>query len=154
MGAPPCHMTGDLGQMLCHGAGIAPRHDESRRLAELWADRAEDVGRSRALIVWCRRPRSTLGPAACDLVLLANAGFVLEPDFYSFPCAALAAISATAAGNLFKSFNRLRVLRMMFRARREFAKAHGVQLATQCPTAHRDAIFLPKPLRQIGKTTT
>ncbi|MNW22672.1 hypothetical protein D3C71_2243050 [compost metagenome] len=37
-------MTGDFGQMLGHGIGVAPRHDESRRLAELRADCAEDVG--------------------------------------------------------------------------------------------------------------
>ncbi len=46
-----CHMAGDFGQMLGHGVCVAPRHDESGCLAVLRADRSEDVGRSRALIV-------------------------------------------------------------------------------------------------------
>lgn len=45
-------MVGYLRQMLRHGVGIAPRHDESRRLAELGTDCTEDVGRSRPLVVW------------------------------------------------------------------------------------------------------
>jgi hypothetical protein len=39
-----CDMTGDFSQMLGHGIGIAPWHDQRCRLAELRADRAEDVG--------------------------------------------------------------------------------------------------------------
>ncbi len=43
-------MVGYLRQMLRHGVGIAPRHDESCRLAEFGADCIEDVGRSRPLV--------------------------------------------------------------------------------------------------------
>lgn len=44
-------MTGDFGQMLRHGVGVTPRHHQRRRLAELRADCAENIGRSRTLIV-------------------------------------------------------------------------------------------------------
>ena len=37
-------MVGYLRQMLRHSVGIAPRHDQSRRLAELGADCTEDIG--------------------------------------------------------------------------------------------------------------
>ena len=71
-----------LGQMQRHGFGIAERQDQPSALAVFRADRAEDVGRFRSLILWCGWPRSASGPAACNLVLLANARFVLEPDLY------------------------------------------------------------------------
>lgn len=37
-------MTGDFGQMSGHGVSVAPGHDQSRRLSELQADCAEDIG--------------------------------------------------------------------------------------------------------------
>lgn len=49
-------VSGDLDQMLVHGMGIAPRHDESCGLAVLRADRAEDIGGACALVVRCRWP--------------------------------------------------------------------------------------------------
>ena len=75
------NMTGDFGQVLVHGIGVAPRHDEGGGFSVPGADRAEDVCGTGALVVWSRRSRSTLGPATCDLVLLPDPGFVLEPDF-------------------------------------------------------------------------
>ena len=77
-------MAGDFGQVLRHRVGVAPRHDESCRFAELGADCTEDIGRPRALVVRCRRPGTAPGPAAGDLVLLANTGLVLEPNLYAF----------------------------------------------------------------------
>ena len=41
---------GDFRQMQVHRLRVAARQDEAGALALLWADRAEDVGRSRALI--------------------------------------------------------------------------------------------------------
>jgi len=49
-------VAGYLDQVLVHGMGVTPRHDESGRLALLGADRAEDIGRARALVVRCGRP--------------------------------------------------------------------------------------------------
>ena len=69
-----------LGQMQRHGFGIAEGQDEPCALAVFRAYRAEEVGRFRSLILWCRWPRPTSGPATRDLALLANARFVLEPD--------------------------------------------------------------------------
>ena len=44
---------------------------------------AEDVRRAGPLIVRCRRARAAPGPAPGYLVLLTDAGFVLEPDLYA-----------------------------------------------------------------------
>jgi hypothetical protein len=76
------HRGGDLGQVQTHRLGVAARQDQSRALALLGADGAEDVGRGGALIVRCHRPRAALGPAPGDLVLLSDAGLVLEPYLY------------------------------------------------------------------------
>ena len=71
---------GDFGEMDVHRLGIAARQNQAAALP-LWTDRAEEIGRFGALIVWRAGPRATLGPAASDLVLLTDASFVLEPDF-------------------------------------------------------------------------
>ena len=39
-----CDLGGDLGEVQVHRLGVASGHDESRALALLWADGAEDVG--------------------------------------------------------------------------------------------------------------
>lgn len=78
------YMTGDFRQVLRHRVGVAPRHDESCRLAKLRADCTEDIGRSCALIMRRGRPRSPPGPAARDLVLLPDTGLVFEPNLYPF----------------------------------------------------------------------
>ena len=73
-------LPGDGCQVLGHGVGVAPRHDQRRPLALLGADGAEDVGRYRALVLRRRGPGAALGPAPGQLVLLADAGLVAEPD--------------------------------------------------------------------------
>jgi hypothetical protein len=72
---------GDFRQMSIHRLGIAPRQDQTDALALLRTDRAEDIGPFCALIVRRTWSCSAPGPAARDLVLLADAGFVLEPEF-------------------------------------------------------------------------
>jgi len=76
--------TGYLLEMERHGGGIAEREDQARALAFLWADWTEDIGRTGALIMGCAGPGAASGPSPRDLVLLADAGFILEPDLY--PC--------------------------------------------------------------------
>ena len=71
-----------LGQMQRHGFGIAEGQDQPCALAVFRADRAKDIGRFRPLILWCRWPRPAPGPAARDLVLLADPRFILEPYLY------------------------------------------------------------------------
>ena len=70
----------DLGEMRRHRPGVGIGHDQPGTLAELRADGAEEVGPFGALVV--RRPGTGAAPrpAAGDQVLLADAGFVLEPD--------------------------------------------------------------------------
>jgi hypothetical protein len=72
----------DLGQMEVHRLSIASRHDERRALAVLGTDRPEDIGRCGSLVFGRARARAGLGPTPGDLVLLADARFVGEPDFY------------------------------------------------------------------------
>ena len=79
-----CDGLGDFGQMQVHRFGIAGRQDQSGALSLLRTDGSEDVGRGGALIPRRARASAALGPPAGDLVLLANARFIREPNFY-FP---------------------------------------------------------------------
>ena len=67
---------GDLGEVQVHRLGVAGRHDQGCTLALLRADCTEDVGGSGALVPRCAWTGAALGPAAGDLVLLADAGLV------------------------------------------------------------------------------
>ena len=71
-----------LRQMQRHGLGIAEWENQASALAKFGADGTEDVGRFRSLVLGCRGPRAAPGPAAGDLVFLADPGFVLKPDLY------------------------------------------------------------------------
>ena len=72
----------DLGQVKVHGLGVTSGHDERRVLALLGTERAEDIGRDGSLVLWCARASSPPRPAPGDLVLLADARLVGEPDLY------------------------------------------------------------------------
>ena len=80
MGARSHGLT-DLQQMGVHGGGRAARQNEAGGLANFGTDRPEQIGRSGALIVRRRRPRSSFRPAPGDAVLLADARLVLPPQF-------------------------------------------------------------------------
>src|SRR3982751_3795329 len=67
--------------MQAHGLRVASGHDQGCALALLGADRSEDVDRTRPLIVRGAGPGASSGPAARDLVLLADPGLVLPPQF-------------------------------------------------------------------------
>ena len=75
------HAKRDLLQMQFHGLGVAKWQNETGRLAERGADRPEDIGGGSSLILQGEGARAALGPAPRDLVLLADTGFVLEPQF-------------------------------------------------------------------------
>jgi hypothetical protein len=77
-----CDRFGNFGQMQVHGFGVAGGQDQSRTLAQLRADGAEDIGRGGSLIPRSARTSAALGPPAGDLVLLADTSLVLEPNFY------------------------------------------------------------------------
>jgi len=67
--------------------------DQSDSLALLGADGTEDVGGSGPLVRRGCRATATPRPATGDLVLLADPGFVAEPDLY------VAGIDATLASH-------------------------------------------------------
>jgi hypothetical protein len=73
---------GDLGKVQVHRFGIAGGQDQTHTLALFRADGTEDVGRGGSLIPRSARASAALGPPAGDLVLLADASLVLEPNFY------------------------------------------------------------------------
>src|SRR3954470_6515574 len=62
-------------------AGVS-RQDQGCALALLRADRSEDVDRACPLIMRGAGPGAPSGPAAGDLVLLADTGLVLPPQLY------------------------------------------------------------------------
>jgi len=73
---------GDFREVQVHRLGIAGRQDQGCTLAILWANGAEDVGGSGALVAGSTWAGAALGPPAGDLVLLADPSLVCEPDFY------------------------------------------------------------------------
>ncbi len=72
----------DFKEMLVHGGGIAPGHDDTGNGALCRANGAEQIGRGRPLIFRCARPGASFGPTPCNSVLLPDACFILPPDFY------------------------------------------------------------------------
>src|SRR3954464_2324221 len=74
------HGLCDFRQMQAHGLRVASGHDQGCALALLRADRPEDVDRTGPLIVRGAGPGAPSGPAARDLVLLADTGLVLPPQ--------------------------------------------------------------------------
>jgi hypothetical protein len=73
---------GDRDEMQVHRLSIAGGQDQGCTLALFWADGAEDVGRGGALITGRARASAALRPSTGDLVLLAHARLILEPNLY------------------------------------------------------------------------
>jgi len=73
---------GDFLEMERHGFSVAPGQHQCRANSSRWTDGAKDIGRTSALILGCRGTCSSLRPAPDNLVFLADAGFILPPDFY------------------------------------------------------------------------
>jgi hypothetical protein len=76
------HCGGDLVEMKLHRLAVAGRQHEGGTSSEFGADRAEHIGRLRALIVDGAGTRAFPGPAIGQLVLLTDPHLVLEPHFY------------------------------------------------------------------------
>jgi hypothetical protein len=72
----------DFSEVEVHRFGVAPGHNERRALAVPGTDRPEDIGGGGSLISGSAGARAALGPAPGDLVLLADARLVGEPDLY------------------------------------------------------------------------
>ena len=71
----------DFGQMLVHGVDTDDRHDQGGADAACRADGAEQVGPGEPPVAPDARTRAALGPDPGQRALLANAGFILKPDF-------------------------------------------------------------------------
>jgi hypothetical protein len=85
---------------------FASGHDEGCTLSVLGADRAEDISRGGSLVRRRAWTRAALGPTAGDLVLLADAGLVGEPDLYGGGLDALLAPDLVQArGKAFLKFS-------------------------------------------------
>src|SRR5258708_36866139 len=76
-------LAADLAEMMGHRDGIADWHDQRRRFARRWADRAKHIGRGKAVVLRCRRPTAGSSPHPGQAVLLADASLVLEPQLDS-----------------------------------------------------------------------
>jgi len=88
---------GNLRKVQVHRLGVAERQDQGHALALFRTDRAEDIGGGGTLIAGRSWAGAALGPPPGDLVLLADARLVLEPDFY------LVAVDALLACGLFQA---------------------------------------------------
>ncbi len=120
------HLGGDLVEMPLHGLSIAARQDESGTDAAIGADGAEDIGRLGALVVWRYGTRSSLGPAPCDLVLLADPGFILPPQFYLGSGRQGGTDRCQLGGEVFfKSLKDFDVLGVVARTGRQLAEPHA-----------------------------
>ena len=98
-------------------------------------------------------PGAAPGPAARDLVLLADAGLVLEPDLYLGAREPAGSRSAPAGrGSFFKRLGGVLVVGAVARPGRQLAEAHRPQLPAQGLLGDPDAVLLPHPLRQIDQS--
>ena len=76
------NLGGDGGELQVHRLGVAPWQDQPGGFSLRRTDRTENIGRCGAEVSGSGGPRAASCPAAGDLVLLAEASFVAEPDFY------------------------------------------------------------------------
>lgn len=73
-------VAADLVKVKLHGLGVGEGQRQRRARAARRADGAEQVGALVALVGRLAGARAAAGPLADDAVLLADPGFVLEPD--------------------------------------------------------------------------
>ena len=95
--------------------------------------------------------RAALGPTPGDLVLLADAGLVGEPDLYGGRLDALLAPDLVQARGkaFFNSLDRALSLLVMTGTSRELTISHGAQFPAQCLLGDDDAEFLEDPLAEV-----
>ncbi len=73
---------GDRGEVQVHRLDGADGRNETGGFAVLRADRGKDLGGNGALIAQCHGTGAAPRPAAGDLRLLPDTGFVSEPNLY------------------------------------------------------------------------
>src|SRR6266851_3666117 len=103
------HHLGDFGQVQRHRGGVAAWQDKAGGAPPGRADRAEDIGRAGALVVRRGGPRAAPRPEPGDLVLLADPGFILEPDLYRLARRVALGDLVEAGGEVFLNASRASV---------------------------------------------
>ena len=88
-------MRVDLLEMQAHRLVVDPGQDQRRPFVGLGRDGAERVGRGVALVPRLARARSLARPGVDQVVLLAYAGLILEPDLQRLPCVRWSRVAAT-----------------------------------------------------------
>ena len=146
-------MGRDLLQMCGHGLEVAPGQDEPGALALLRADRSENVSPFGAPIMGRRRAAAASSPTPRDLVLLADAGFVLPPDFYA-EAARQTRFDPVQLGRETLSLHRRCVLRVMARAGRQLARPQRLQVPAHRGLAQGEAELVEEPLCQVLEPPT
>ena len=87
--------------MKLHAGGADERQHQAGSLAARRADRPEQPGILVALVSRLAWSRAAPGPLADDAVLLADAGFVLKPDFDRLSLRQMADMGIQDAGEVF-----------------------------------------------------
>ena len=77
-----CNVTEYFIKMQLHGLCIGMRQSECRGFAKCGADRTEKIAVGITLVGGLAWPCSAPCPLPHDAVFLADAGLILEPDFY------------------------------------------------------------------------
>src|SRR3546814_11226567 len=80
--SPRRDLGADLAQVGVHGLGIGVGHDHGGADGAVGADGSEDVGGDVPVVAHHARARADRRPDVGVAALLADAGFVLEPDLY------------------------------------------------------------------------
>src|SRR3954453_13106774 len=79
---PRGQVARDLIEVMLHRLRVGARHDDGRPGAAFGTDRAKQIGRFGAQVGECPWPGTAPCPAPGARVFLAQAHFVLKPDFY------------------------------------------------------------------------
>ena len=101
-------MAGDFLEMELHGLGVGEGQRKRGPDAARGTNGAEQIGALVALIGGLARPRSSPGPLPHEAVLLADAGFVLEPDFDRRRCRQAVEMGAQRARKVFLNASTIR----------------------------------------------
>ena len=94
-------IAADLVEMHLHGAGVGFGQHEAGAFSEPGADGAERISVLVALVGRQARPRAGPGPDPGAGVLLAEPGFVLEPDLDRLLLRQMAYVGRQRAGEVF-----------------------------------------------------
>lgn len=74
-------LLADLGEVDGHRLAVDPGRDDGGAHGTRRTDRAKEVGRVMTIVANCRWAAAAQRPLVRQRALLADAGFILEPDF-------------------------------------------------------------------------